>query len=90
MKKILIGAITVIALCLSGCSDVGRYQLYKDGYFMIDTKTGDVYELHSVFDKETDIYRKYYKKMINETEANRIKFRNNQKANRPRTTEILD
>lgn len=79
MKKILIGAITVIALCLSGCSDVGRYQLYKDGYFMIDTKTGDVYELHSVFDKETDIYRKYYKKMINETEANRIRFRNKTK-----------
>ena len=33
MKKILIGVIAVIALCLSGCSDVGRYQLYKDGYF---------------------------------------------------------
>jgi hypothetical protein len=76
MKKILIGVIAVIALCLSGCSDVGRYQMYKDGYFMIDTKTGDVYELYMVFDKETDVYHNYYKKMINETEANRIKFRN--------------
>lgn len=76
MKKILIGVIAVITLCLSGCSDVGRYQMYKDGYFMIDTKTGDVYELYRVFDKEIDDYRSYYKKMINETEANRIKFRN--------------
>lgn len=92
MKKILIGVIAVIALCLSGCSDVGRYQLYHNGYFMIDTKTGDVYELSTIYDKNDDNRRyDYYRKMINETEANRIKFRNKQhKTNGPRTTEILE
>lgn len=81
MKKILFGAFIIVALCLSGCSDVGRYQLYNNGLLMIDTKTGDVYQFTSVFDKEINDYREYYKKLINETEANRIKFRNNQKAN---------
>lgn len=80
MKKILIGAITVIALCLSGCSDVGRYQLVDDGRKMIDTKTGDVYflEYYTKNPYNEDEFHYYYEKVESEKEVDEIRKRDEQ------------
>ncbi len=80
MKNILIGVIAVIALCLSGCSDVGRYQLVDDGRKMIDTKTGDVYflESYSKTPYASSERHYYYEKVTSKKEVDEIRKRDEQ------------